>query len=160
MTDEGLSRRGGSPYARGGFGNPYGIPSLGRPVNMWEIYRPQFPPEWLYNTLPPSPENVCTPLSLPPARLQDHHIFPQTFRRYFEQNGINIDQHTITLGSNNHLRGIHGRGIGSMPGRWNDRWRNFIENNPNASQREIYQFGGRLMDEYGLTNYRIHPYRE
>lgn len=47
-----------------------------------------------------------------------------------------------------------------MPGRWNDRWRNFIENNPNASQREIYQFGGRLMDEYGLTNYRIHPYRE
>ena len=73
--NDGLNRGGGSPYARGGFGNPYGVPSLGRAVNMRDIYRqrqedlsirellkPQTPPEWLYRQpQPQQKENVCTP---------------------------------------------------------------------------------------------------
>jgi hypothetical protein len=45
-----------------------------------------------------------------------------------------------------------------MPGFWNQAWRNFIEGNPGAIAKDLYQFGGRLMDEFGLSGKEIHPY--
>jgi len=56
------------------------------------------------------------------------------------------------------LAGVHGRGADGLPGGWNARWREFIGENPNASATEIYQHGGRLMDEYGLSGQPIRPY--
>jgi hypothetical protein len=35
----------------------------------------------------------------------------------------------------------------------------FIEANPNATAKEVYQFGGKLMDQFGLSNLPIVPYR-
>jgi RHS repeat-associated protein len=100
------------------------------------------------------------PLLLDAGKVADHHIFPRQFEGFFVSNGINIDDFTITLGKSSHLRGVHGNGLGSMPGRWNSRWADFIANNPNASQVEIYKFGGSLMEEFGINHIPIHPYKK
>lgn len=88
----------------------------------------------------------------------DHHVFPQQFKRFFDQRGIDIDEFTVPLGEGRHLRGAHGRGADGLPGRWNARWRDFIRENPGASAKDVYQFGGRLMDEYGLSGLPIRRY--
>jgi Predicted lipoprotein of unknown function (DUF2380) len=98
------------------------------------------------------------PDALPAPNLQDHHIFPRQFEDYFDARGINIDDYTVTLGQTQHLQGVHGSGLGTMPGGWNSQWRNFIANNPNASASEVYQQAGKMMDQYGLSGLPIHPY--
>jgi Predicted lipoprotein of unknown function (DUF2380) len=104
--------------------------------------------------------NSAEAKALPPAKVDDHHLFPRQYERYFAQKGIDIEKHTITVGKTNHLRGIHGNGLGNMPGRWNSEWGSFIRNNPNASAKDVYQKLGRMMDHYGLNDYNIHPYGE
>ncbi len=99
------------------------------------------------------------PKLLEAGKLAKHHLFPQQFRKFFSSRGINIDQFTVTLGHNtSHLKGVHGKGLGNMPGGWNKRWADFIEANPNATAKDIYQFGGKLMDEFGLSHIPIQPY--
>jgi hypothetical protein len=101
----------------------------------------------------------------PSPQLQ--HIFPQKWRPWFSARGIDIDQYTVSMTQRSHLSGLHGVGglpfpngeAGIMPGRWNARWADFISNNPNATAHEVYQFGGQLMDEYGLSGLPIVPYR-
>lgn len=63
----------------------------------------------------------------------DHHIFAQAFRDKFAQAGIDIDEHTVTRGA--HLCGIHGRGMGDMPGGWNVRWAQFFDESPAAAAK-------------------------
>jgi hypothetical protein len=46
-----------------------------------------------------------------------------------------------------------------MPGNWNIKWRHFIESNPNATRKEVYQFGGQLLDEFGLGHLQIIKYK-
>jgi len=58
-----------------------------------------------------------------------------------------------------HLGSVHGRGDAMTSGRFNQRWSEFIEGNPNVTAKEIYQYGGRLMGEYGLSKLPIIPYR-
>jgi RHS repeat-associated protein len=87
-----------------------------------------------------------------------HHIFPQKFGKFFKSKGIEIDNFTIELTESVHLKGVHGRGLAELPGRWNSRWEEFITKNPGASPKEIYQFGGKLMDEYGLSAHTISTY--
>lgn len=65
---------------------------------------------------------------------------------------------TVALGERRHLAGIYGRGAEGVPGRYNARWREYIGANPNASAKDVYQFGGRLMDEYGLSGLPIKRY--
>jgi hypothetical protein len=98
------------------------------------------------------------PKLLQAGKLMDHHIFPQQFRKFFQSKGIDIDKFTVRIGETTHLKGVHGRGLGDMPGRWNSRWSEFIDANPNATPKDIYQFAGRLMDEYGLSGLPIAPY--
>ncbi|CAO5682724.1 MAG: hypothetical protein HEEMFOPI_01767 [Holosporales bacterium] len=94
-------------------------------------------------------------------KMADHHIFPRQFKKFFEGKGINIDEHTISLvHDTSHLRGIHGNGFNDMPGKWNFKWKEFIENNPTASQKEVYQFAGKLLDEYNINNIVIHGYKK
>ena len=93
--------------------------------------------------------------------LAQHHVFPQQFRGWFSQQGVNnIDDFTVTVDQNvTHLRAIHGGGnMGQMPGAWNAEWSDFIQNNPNASPLQIYQQGGRMMDDFGIGNLPLHPY--
>jgi len=99
-------------------------------------------------------------LALKAPKMADHHIFPQQFRKFFGQKGITIDKFTVSVGETTHLKGLHGSGNAGLPGKWNQKWLRFIEENPNASAREIYQFGGKLMDQYKLNNLTIHGYKK
>ncbi|MBX7184943.1 MAG: DUF2380 domain-containing protein, partial [Vicinamibacteria bacterium] len=100
-------------------------------------------------------------LTAPKAPPRDHHIFPREFEKFFSARGIKIHDFTVTLDEATHLRALHGRGnMGQTPGRWNPTWRQFIDDNPNATALEIYQQGGKMMSEYGLTGMRIHPYKK
>jgi len=101
--------------------------------------------------------------TLAAPNLADHHVFPQQFRRFFEEKGINIDDYTVTVGESTHLKGLHGKGIEGIPelsGRWNQKWSTFVESNPDATAKEIYQFGGKLMDEYKLSGINLHGYKK
>lgn len=93
-------------------------------------------------------------------KMTDHHIFPQQFIRYFEEKGIDIHKYTISIGETTHLKGIHGSGYGGMPGRWNKKWEQFISNNTEATSKDIYQFAGKLLDEYNLNTLTIHGYKK
>ena len=63
------------------------------------------------------------------------------------------------------LGGIHGSGgfVGpgnvNLPGQWNSYWQAFIDAHPQATAKEAYQFGGYLMDLFGLTGLPIVPYQ-
>ncbi len=104
-------------------------------------------------------------LALPaPSKWHKHHIFPKQFKEWFENKGIDIDAFTIKLEVNTHLRGVHGKGgfVGAgskkLLGYWNKKWQRFINNNKGASPEEIYQFAGKLLDEFGLGDVSIGPY--
>ncbi len=91
--------------------------------------------------------------------LHKHHILPQKYRYWFKNRGIsNIDDYTIRISQPTHSRGVHGRGLGKMPGRWNQHWANFIKNNPNATPSEIFHYAEGLMQRYGLEHLRYVPY--
>ncbi len=32
----------------------------------------------------------------------------------------------------------------------------FIDNNPNTTAKDIYQFAGKMLEDYGLTSYTMH----
>ena len=104
--------------------------------------------------------SCCKNIGLPAPKIADHHIFPQKYKPIFEKLGIDIDKYTVSLGSATHLRGIHGKGTASMPGRWNERWREFFMKNPNPTTKEVYQFAGKLMDEYGINKEILHAYKK
>lgn|GEM_PF-2372306 len=92
-------------------------------------------------------------------KMADHHIFSQQFRNLFKSKGINIDDFTVSIPQNTtHLKGIHGKGFNNLPGQWNSKWSEFIKNNPNATAKDFYQYAGKLMDEYGLSDLPIHPW--
>ena len=40
------------------------------------------------------------------------------------------------------------------------RGMDFIDNNPNVTAKDIYQFAGKMMDYFGLSGLEIHPYRK
>lgn len=93
------------------------------------------------------------------VKIQRHHIFPQRFRAFFRARGIDIDRYTVELTEGRHLKSVHGRGDLLTPGRFNAQWERFIEMFPNASALEVYQYGGWLMDQYGLSGLMLVPYR-
>jgi RHS repeat-associated protein len=99
---------------------------------------------------------------LPDPTMQRGHIMPQEkwFERYWSRARIDIDEYTIYIERTTHLRGMHGRGMGKMPGRWNARWKAFFREHPGASARQIFQQAGKMMDEYGLSDYEIRHRRD
>ncbi|ANH69755.1 RHS repeat-associated core domain-containing protein [Mitsuaria sp. 7] len=101
---------------------------------------------------------TSTPLLAAPAALHDHHLMPRQFKSFFSARGIDIDMHTVTLGNISHQKGIHGLGLGNMPGRWNQQWGEWIGKNPNATAKDIYQQLGSMMDRFNLNGLPIHPY--
>ena len=95
------------------------------------------------------------------GKTNDHHIIPafrgksKPYANFISARGIDVDQYTITVDAGKggmHMNIIHGKGG------WNQKWMDFIDNNPNATAKDIYQFAGKMMDDYGLSGYTIHPY--
>ena len=92
-----------------------------------------------------------------------HHIFnkfrgssskSQKYRDFFKTHRIDVDQYTVEIPESIHNDLIHRAG-----NNWTTRWKQWIDANPDASTKEVYQFGGQLMDEYGLSGLKIVPYR-
>lgn len=85
--------------------------------------------------------------------MHKHHVLPQQFRRWFASRGINnIHDYTVQISRTAHLRGVHGRGLGNMPGRWNQRWQDFITANPNARPSEIFHHAEGMLKRFGLEH--------
>jgi len=103
-----------------------------------------------------------TKLLSQPLALADHHIIPAfrgksfKYAEFIKSRGINVDEFTVSLvhggTGSQHLKFIHGQG------QWNTKWMNWIDENPNATTEDIYNFAGQMMDDFGLSNLPIHPY--
>ena len=90
------------------------------------------------------------------ATTQKHHIFVQKHRAWFKARGININDWCIELGVRVHLSGMHGRGRivfndVLLPGYYNKRWDDFIDEFQDADLGAVVAFGLQLQKEYGMT---------
>jgi hypothetical protein len=108
---------------------------------------------WVHN-------NSCR-LLLAAGKLHKHYIFPQqgNIANWIRERGIDIHQWTVEIDETVHLRGVHGNGYAGFEGHWNARWEQFRDaNKDTASPKDIYQFAGQLMDEFGLSGLPLKPY--
>lgn len=90
-----------------------------------------------------------------PGDIELHHIFPQQFVDWFENQGIDIEKYLLPLTKAAHrLRsgnGIHTRGGGD----WNGTWKRWIEENPDATAEEILQQGTQMLRNFGIGGGRV-----
>lgn len=96
-------------------------------------------------------------------RMVKHHIFnvfrgnsagSAKYRDFFSKHGIDIDAYAVEVTEGFHRNWIHRAGRN-----WTTAWKRWIDNNPNATTREVYQQAGKMMDEYGLSDLPIVRYR-
>jgi hypothetical protein len=85
------------------------------------------------------------------VKIHQHHIFAQKFRDFFRARGIDIDKFIVEISEGRHLKSIHGRGDAITPGGFNQRWSEFIEANPNATAKEVFQFWVQFPDFWGKS---------
>ncbi|HZH75222.1 MAG TPA: TIGR02269 family lipoprotein [Archangium sp.] len=124
------------------WGRPIWLPRDTEPVLTFRFYR----------HFDPKPQ-----LLLPPGRWVRHHIFPQAedLRLWFRDRGVeNIHDFTLLIPEHVHIR-IHSGGPSG--GMWNEAWRRFRRDNPDALPPDIYRHAGELIFRFELTG-RIVPY--
>jgi hypothetical protein len=105
-------------------------------------------------------ESGDTPLIITPRHgllrsAPKHHIFPQEFRKWFRDRGIDIDDYTVILTEGDHAALHVGGGKGKGGGWWNERVMEVLRNAENQACRkllpeEIIMFGRQLLDRAGL----------
>ena len=103
-------------------------------------------------------------LSLDRPKMIRHHLFnrflqqtgtSQKYREFFKKHKINVDDYCVELPRTPHINRIH-----QKQNDWTNRWKNWIDEHPNATTKEVYQFAGKLMDEYGISHVPIIKYRK
>ncbi|MCV6629883.1 MAG: TIGR02269 family lipoprotein [Flavobacteriaceae bacterium] len=91
-----------------------------------------------------------------------HHIFnvfrgnsskSQKYRDFFKKHNIDLDANTVHIPEGVHKK-LHAAG-----NNWTTKWKKWIDDNPNATTKEVYQQAGKMMDEYGISGYAIKPYK-
>lgn len=83
----------------------------------------------------------------PPGNIHAHHVFPQRFKEFFLEKGVNIhDPKLMTWWEGNaHLKASKN---------YNTKWKTFIYENPEATKAQILQEGKQQMSQHGIkTNY-------
>ena len=55
---------------------------------------------------------------------------------------------------------LHKEWIHKAGKNWTTKWKEWIDLNPNASTKEVYQQAGKMMDEYGINGLSIVHYRK
>lgn len=102
------------------------------------------------------------PPQLEAPKMVKHHVFnvfrgtnpeKQKYRDFFRHHKIDIDSHTIQITEGFHKKIIHGTND------WTKRWTNWIDTNPKATTKDVYQFAGKLMDEYNVAHIPIQKYK-
>ena len=104
-----------------------------------------------------------------PAKPQ-HHVFPQELRSWFEERfkgtSEDIHEYTVYLSEGEH-QAIHKAGKGGvvkgvqqpdLKG-WNQEWKDFKRDYPNASPQMIFEKAGQLMDKYKISGEEIARYK-
>ena len=103
------------------------------------------------------------PLLLEAPKTVRHHIFnkfrgkspaSQKYRDFFQRHGIDVDDFTVEIPEAMHREWVHRAGHN-----WTTRWKRWIDANPNATSKDVYQQAGRMMDEYGLSGEPLIRYR-
>lgn len=93
-----------------------------------------------------------------------HHVFnkfwtnsssSQKYRDFFTKHNINVDSYAIEIPATFHRSTIH-----VAKNDWTKKWKNWIDINPSASTKEVCQFAGQLMDEYGVSHLPLIPYKK
>jgi hypothetical protein len=96
---------------------------------------------------------------LPAPKMHNHHIFPKAkvFKKFFDKAGIYIDDYTVQIEQTTHLKGVHGKGIMNLPGKWNQTWKRFFDGFKGTypTAKQIFQQAGRMMDDFGLSDLPI-----
>jgi hypothetical protein len=117
----------------------------------------------LKNTTPQMPL-IEKPVLLEKPAMVKHHLFnrfwqqTESSKRYvefFKAHKIKVDDFCVELPKTTHMNYIH-----HWQNDWTNRWKSWIDMNPNASTEEVYQFAGRLMDEYGISHVPIVKYHK
>ena len=107
------------------------------------------------------PSKVISLLEKP--KTVKHHIFnkfrgesekSQKYREFFKNHNINIDAYTVEITESLHKKYIH-----AANNNWTSKWKIWINNNPNASTKEVYQYAGKLMDEHNISHVPIIKYK-
>jgi hypothetical protein len=102
-------------------------------------------------------------LRLAQPTMVKHHVFnkfrgqsdkSQKYRDFFAKHKVDIDTFTVEIPESMHKYQIH-----TANNNWTTRWKDWIDTNPNATTKEVYQFAGKLMDEYGLSHIPLIPYK-
>ncbi len=80
------------------------------------------------------------------GRVEKHHVFPQRFRDFFRSKGILIDEYMLEMDREIHkLTQRKGRHYEDYTKKWGE----WIEKNRDAKPEAVFEYAGKLMDEYG-----------
>jgi hypothetical protein len=74
-----------------------------------------------------------------PNSIKLHHVFPQAFRMWFLEQGIDIDQYLISLPAGVHRLAEFG-GIHTGVNNWNAAWKVFKAESPKATKEQMFDF--------------------
>ena len=81
----------------------------------------------------------------------EHHVFPQEMRDWFKAQGIDIDKYVVKITTGEH-EAIHKF--------WNPEWKAFQKAHPNATEQEMFEQAGKMMDKYKLNQLPLKDYRK
>lgn len=97
-----------------------------------------------------------------PTEFAKHHIFnmfrgkspkSQKYRDFFKKHNIILDDHTVKLTKWKHTQ-VHQAG-----NNWTTQWKRWIDANPNATTKQVYQQAGRMMDAHDIAHIPIVSYK-
>jgi uncharacterized lipoprotein (TIGR02269 family) len=135
---------GPGPSASRWWGHPLGVPRYADPVfeipwHNWKTRELSAPRLYRHQCLNP-----------PREPFEKHHIFPQQkiLARWFKRHRIDIHAFTLRVPRSFH-QWLHSGG--PEGGQWNEAWRQFQKNNPDALPEEIWRFAGELMMRFGVN---------
>jgi uncharacterized lipoprotein (TIGR02269 family) len=130
------------PGAMRYWGSAQGLPRDARPVFIIPWYT--YAPERLLPALSEQQRKEAEALAKRPR--EKHHIFPQAFKKWFKEQGINVHEWTLVIYKDDHDR-IH---RGAKGGPWNDAWRHFIATHDETTKEAIWLHAGELIHRFGL----------
>ena len=89
-----------------------------------------------------------------PDSRENHHLFPQNQRDWFNQRGFDVDKFPRWLPRGLHrlkkYDGIHTKGCNRTLNMWHSEWKLFQINNPDATKEDIIHFLIDMRQRYGI----------